>query len=67
MSKIKKKQKSVQEIIDEMRALHEQEDDLLKEMGANLGSLTSYDFGAVDDVELLWVLCLSKLQHLTDM
>jgi hypothetical protein len=52
MSKIKKKQKSVQEIIDEMRDLHDQEDDLLREMEANMGSLTSYDLDDMDDEEL---------------
>lgn len=52
MSKIKKKQKSVQEIIDEMRDLHDQEEDLLREMEANMVSLTSYDFDDMDDEEL---------------
>ena len=52
MSKIKKKQKSVQEIIDEMRDLHDQEDDLLREMEANMGSLTSQDLDDMDDEEL---------------
>jgi|TARA_R100000544_G_C2222339_1_gene58324 hypothetical protein len=52
MSKIEKKQKSVQEIIDEMRDLHEQEDDLLREMEANMGSLTSQDLDDMDDEEL---------------
>ena len=52
MSKIEKKQKSVQEIIDEMRDLHDQEDDLLREMEANMGSLTSYDLDDMDDEEL---------------
>jgi len=52
MSKIEKKQKSVQEIIDEMRDLHEQEDDLLREMEANMGSLTSQDLHDMDDEEL---------------
>jgi len=49
MSKIKKKQKSVQEIIDEMRDLHDQEDNLLQEMEDNMGSLTSYDFDDIDE------------------
>jgi len=52
MSKIEKKQKSVQEIIDEMRDLHEQEDDLLREIEANMGSLTSQDLDDMDDEEL---------------
>ena len=52
MSKIEKIQKSVQEIIDEMRDLHEQEDDLLREIEANMGSLTSQDLDDMDDEEL---------------
>ena len=35
-----------------MRDLHDQEDDLLREMEANMGSLTSYDFDDMDDEEL---------------
>ena len=35
-----------------MRDLHEQEDDLLREMEANMGSLTSQDLDDMDDEEL---------------
>ena len=34
-----------------MRDLHDQEDDLLREMEANMGSLTSYDFDDMDEDE----------------
>ena len=44
----KPKKKSVQEIIDEMRDLHDQEDDLLREMEAGYGSLTS---DALEDMD----------------
>lgn len=45
----KPKKKSLQEIIDEMRDLHDQEDNLLQEMEDNMGSLTSYDFDDIDE------------------
>jgi hypothetical protein len=47
MPKLKKK--SLQEIIDEIRDLHDQEDNLLQEMEDNMGSLTSYDFDDIDE------------------
>jgi hypothetical protein len=39
----------LQEIIDEIRDLHDQEDNLLQEMEDNMGSLTSYDFDDIDE------------------
>lgn len=44
----KPKKKSVQEIIDEMKDLHDQEDELLAEMEANYGSLISEDLEDLD-------------------
>ena len=43
--------KTVQEIIDEMRDLHDQEDDLMREMEAGYGSLTTEDFNDIDEQE----------------
>ncbi len=44
----KPKKQSVQEIIDEMKDLHDQEEDLLAEMEAGYGSLTSEDMEDLD-------------------
>jgi|TARA_B100000035_G_scaffold104061_1_gene88327 hypothetical protein len=44
----KPKKKSIQEIIDEMKDLHDQEDDLIAEMEAGYGSLTSDDLDDID-------------------
>ena len=46
-----KPEKTVQEIIDEMRDLHDQEDDLMREMEAGYGSLTTEDFNDIDEQE----------------
>jgi|TARA_X000001036_G_C20144097_1_gene588573 hypothetical protein len=40
----KKPKKTVQEIIEEMKDLHDQEDDLMRELEAGYGSLTTQDF-----------------------
>ena len=46
-----KPKKTLQELIDEMRDLQAHEDDLLDEMEANMGSLTSYDLDDIEDEE----------------
>lgn len=46
----KPKKKSLQEIIDEMRDLQAQEDDLIQEMENGLGSLTSEDMDEINDL-----------------
>lgn len=46
----KKPKKTVQEIIDEMRDLHDQEDDLMRELEAGYGSLTTEDMNELDDI-----------------
>ena len=40
----KKPKKTVQEIIEEMKDLHDQEDDLMRELEVGYGSLTTQDF-----------------------
>lgn len=47
----KPKKKSLQEIIDEMRDLQAQEDDLIQEMENGLGSLTSDDLKFIEHEE----------------
>ena len=46
----KPKKKSIQEIIDEMKDLHDQEDDLMRELEAGYGSLTTEDMNELDDI-----------------
>ena len=46
-----KPKKTIQEIIDEMRDLHDQEDDLMREMEAGYGSLTTEDLNDIDEQE----------------
>ena len=46
----KKPKKTVQEIIDEMKDLHDQEDDLMRELEAGYGSLTTKDMDDLDDI-----------------
>jgi len=40
----KKPKKTVQQIIEEMKDLHDQEDDLMRELEAGYGYLTTQDF-----------------------
>jgi len=43
-----KPKKSLQQILDDMRDLHDKEDDLLQEMEDGFGSLTSSDLDDID-------------------
>ena len=47
----KPKKKSLQEIIDEMRDLQAQEDDLIQEMENGIGSLISDDLNFIEEDE----------------